>query len=192
MEDAVRVATVEDRDAVVATVVVAFEHDPALRYFFPNDDRYAVQATAFFGALFDRRVGHGTVWVHGPADAVAMWSPPSQPTPSATGHAAWPDVIGPAELARIDAYQSVVDELLPDVAEHWYLGVLATLPEQRGRGLGQVLMRAGLAGVGTGAAHLETTNPGNVGYYESAGWEVVASNDGGAPLPIWVLRHHGR
>ncbi len=189
MEDAIRVATVEDRDAVVDTVVAAFERDPALRYFFPADDRYAAQATAFFGALFDRRVGHASVWVHGPAHAAAMWSPPA---PSAVGGAAFPAIIGPAELDRIAAYEAAMAELLPDVAQHWYLGVLATHPEHRGRGLGQALMRAGLAGVGAGVAHLETTNPGNVGYYEAAGWEVVASNDGGAPLPIWVLRHHRR
>lgn len=191
MEDAIRVATADDRDAVVATVVAAFERDPALRYFFPADDRYATQATAFFGALFDRRVGHGSVWVHGRAHAAAMWSPPAPP-PSSVGDAALPAVIGPAELDRIAAYEAAMAELLPDVTEHWYLGVLATHPEQRGRGLGLDLIRAGLAGVGAGVAHLETTNPGNVGYYQAAGWEVVASNDGGAPLPIWVLRHPGR
>jgi hypothetical protein len=43
--------------------------------------------------------------------------------------------------------------------------------------------------VGGEVAHLETTNPPNVGCYESVGWRVVGTNDDGEPLPIWLLRH---
>lgn len=189
-----RVATADDRDAVVDTVVAAFERDPALRYFFPDDDRYGQQATAFVGHLFDRRVVHGTVWVHGAADAAALWSPPSSRsiTPeTVVGDAEMLEAVGAAGATRIQRYDETMAELLPDAADHWYLGILATRPEHVGRGLGRSLLRAGVEQVGGRIAHLETTNPANVGFYRSAGWSVIRRSDDTAPLPIWVLSHHG-
>jgi GNAT superfamily N-acetyltransferase len=191
----IRVATPADRDAVVATVVAAFVRDPALRHFFPRDDRYEEQATAFVGYLFDLRVPHGTVWVHGEhVEATALWSPPTSRPPAGGADgalAAMRRVIGDGAAARIDAYATATTALVPDVARHWYLGILATRPEHRGRGLARQLMAVGLERVDDDVAYLETTNRRNVEFYRSAGWQVVATSDGTAPLPIWVLAHDG-
>ena len=167
-------ASTDDRVRVVDTVVRAFAADPAFRHFFPDDATYGEQAAAFAGWLFDRRVGHGTVWVADTGAAVAMWEPPH---PAGSADRAEPELVVPdAVRERLDGYERTVHRVLP-AQPYWYLGVLATAPEHAGRGLARAVMRAGLdrAGADGVPAVLETTNPGNLGLYEHLGWQVHAS-----------------
>ncbi len=175
-------ATPADRDAVVATVVAAFEHDPAFRYFFPEDDAYAAEAVAFTGALFDRRVGFGSVWMTSGAEAVSLWQPPIG---DPSQHPPLP--VSDAARARIEAYDHIVEAAITE-DPHWYLGVLATHPDHAGQRLGRAMIQPGLerAAADGVPAILETTNPANVELYQRAGWTVVADVDD-APLPTWIL-----
>jgi ribosomal protein S18 acetylase RimI-like enzyme len=180
----VRVAGPADRDRVVDTVVEAFRADPAFRFFFPDHETYAAQAAAFAGYLFDKRVGHGTVWVVADGAAVSMWTPPG-PIPY-DGPAM--DVPA-ATAARIDAYEAGAHTALP-TEPYWYLGVLATHPAHAGQRWGRAVMGAGLARAAADRlpAYLETTSADNVGLYERSGREVTATIPVG-PLEIRVLRH---
>jgi ribosomal protein S18 acetylase RimI-like enzyme len=192
----VRVAEVTDRADVVATTVAAFEHDPAFRYFFPDDERYHAQATAFAEFLFDKRVGHGTVWVTDGCEAASLWSPPTNRTNDADAarvadlHRAMIRRIGNDAAAWLDAYERAVAAELPADAGYWYLGILACHPAHGGRGFGSAVMRAGvqLVRASNGVAYLETTNPANVAYYESAGWRLTATIETTTPSTIFVLR----
>jgi GNAT superfamily N-acetyltransferase len=184
----VRQATPADRDRVVGTFVAAFIDDPALRYFFPGEE-YAAHAPAFAGALFDKRVDAGTVWVADGGAAIALWDGPARPDRVA------PDVpplaLPEGPRGRLDAYDAAVHHHLPSVP-HWYLGVLATHPDRTGQRLGRAVMAAGLAEAATDGlpAYLETTNPRNVDLYRRAGWEVAART--GVPgLDVWVMVHNG-
>ena len=76
----VTVATPDDRERVLRTIVAAFEDDPFLRLALPDADDYAQYAPEFFGTLFDRRVERTTVWLANGGDAVALWDPPGVPT----------------------------------------------------------------------------------------------------------------
>lgn len=179
-ETRIRVASSDDRDQVLGTIVRAFAADPFLRFMLPDDDDYAAHAPDFFGALFDKRAPAGTVWTAGDADAVALWD-----APGADGdiHVELP----PSALAVMAQYDDAVHGAIPD-ERHWYLGVLATDPAHAGRGLGRAVMRSGLARAAAEGlpAYLETTNPGNVALYERAGWRVETQL--AHPLPIWVMR----
>ena len=192
----VRVAEVADRADVVATTVAAFEHDPAFRYFFPDDDRYHAQATAFAEHLFDKRVGHGTVWITDRCEAASLWSPPANGTSAADAarladeHRAMLRRIGDDAAAWLDAYERAVEPELPEDNDYWYLGILACHPAHAGRGFGGAVMRAGIQFVraNDGVAYLETTNPANVAYYEAAGWRLTATINATTPSTIFVLR----
>ncbi|MER7278537.1 MerR family transcriptional regulator [Dactylosporangium sp. NPDC000244] len=179
----VTVATAADREAVVATFVAAFAADPALRWFLPDDATYPAEAAAMAGSLFDLRVGHGTVWVADGGAAVAMWDPPRSP--------AGPGVEHPPQAGRFGRYQSIVHTKMPQTP-HWYLGVLASHPEHRGRRLGRAAMAAGLARAAADGlpAYLETSNPGNVEVYRSAGFGVVESLHVDE-LPVWIMKCDG-
>jgi ribosomal protein S18 acetylase RimI-like enzyme len=179
-----RIAIPEDRDLVTGVATAAFAADPFLRFMLPDDADYAQHAPEFFGALFDKRVGGGTVWLlesdGTEGAALAMWD-----GPGSTDDAAFN--LPPAATAVLTAYDQAVHDLLP-TARHWYLGVLATHPEHAGKGLGRAVMRAGLARAAADGlpAYLETTNARNVELYQGAGWAIEAQVE--EPLPTWIMR----
>lgn len=191
----VRRATEADRPRVIETVVAAFARDPAFRYFFPDDERYGDQASSFVGYLFDKRIGHGTVWVTDDCAATALWSPPDHMLTddhrrrAADLGAAMTMQVGPEATARLNTYDAVVDRGLP-AQPFWYLGILAAHPTRAGRGLGKTVMDAGLEHVRVvgGTAILETTNPSNPAYYQRWGWEVIQTVESDTPSTVWILR----
>lgn len=183
---AFRVATPDDRAAVIDTVVLAFDEDPAFRYFFPTDELWAADAPAFVGALFDSRVDAGATWMTNDASAVAMWA-----SPEAESLRADFGVLDPSTRARLAAYDEVTHSGLPDTA-FWYLGILATHPAHRGQRLGRRAMQPGLdlASSTSLPAYLETTNDANVALYERSGWETTSAVEFSG-IRITVLRHIG-
>ena len=188
-------ATSAERARVVETFVAAFGTDPALRFFFPDDETYPALAARFAGHLFDKRVVRGGALVIDGGSAVSLWDPPAEsgPQDAPTDDDALPVLDLPAEAtARLAAYDETVHELIPS-APHWYLGVLATHPAWTGRGWGSTVMSAGLDKAAHDGlpAYLETTNPANVEWYARAGWEVADTAQVG-DLEVWVLRHPGR
>ncbi|MHA3703413.1 N-acetyltransferase [Jatrophihabitans sp. YIM 134969] len=186
----VRLATAADRDVVVATVVAAFDRDPAFRYFFSDD--FVAQATLFAGGLFDRRVGRGAVWVAADGDAVAMWEPPRDAAePPGDPDDDDLDVLDPAARVRLDAWDRAVHHLMP-TGTHWYLGILATHPRRAGEGWGRVVVGPGLAAARADGlpAYLETATAANVAMYTRRGWTVVDAV-AIAGITATVMRHDG-
>ena len=182
----ITVATPADRGRVTGSLVAAFANDPVLRYLFPDDATYPRYAAAFFGRLFDKRVGQGTVWTIGRGASVAMWDAP-------TAEDGPPDVTLAAQLpadalARVNAYDEAVHAALP-TTPFWYLGVLGTHPDHAGRRWGHAVMGAGLrrATADGVPAILETSNPANVEVYRRAGWEVALVVTA-EPLTIWIMQ----
>lgn len=75
----------------------------------------------------------------------------------------------------------------------WYLALVATLPEARGRGLGRLVLRPGIDAATRDAlpAVLETSNESNVRWYERLGFQVTRELElqpleDGAPR-VWTL-----
>ena len=177
-----------ERDAVLATVVEAFRTDPQLRWYFPDDAGYDAGAPRFFGVLLDTRIEGGEVWAVDDLSAVALWIPPG-------GNLLGPDAVEaryaeavatlPAPAPeRIAVTDRLVDGLQPR-RPHWYLGVLATRPERRGRGLASavlapVLAAADRAGV---PVALETSTARNVAYYGRHGFATLGEQALGPDSP---------
>ena len=179
----ITIATPEDRERTVSTLVAAFTDDPILRYLFPD---YSQHAPAFFGHLFDKRVHKGTIWTIQRGAAVAIWEPPAATAPDDDLATLFP----PDVLARVRGYNDAVHAAMP-ADPHWYLGVLGTHPDYWGRRWGHALMKVGLdrAAADGLPAVLETSNPGNLEVYRRAGWEVVGSI--AEPVQTWVMRQGG-
>lgn len=189
-----RPATREDREVAVLSIVRAFEADPLVRWFFPDDETYVQRASTFFGLLFDGRVDDGNVHVAGDGAAVAMWDPPGGGSiAEAELDLRWDDEFepgaGPGERERLEAYEAAADAMMPPDPS-WYLGVLATDPDRQRQGLAS----AAIAPVLERADHdrattfLETGAPENLAFYARAGFEVtdeVVLPDGPA---LWGLR----
>jgi GNAT superfamily N-acetyltransferase len=182
----IRIARPADRDRLVATVVAAFDQDPAFRAFFGPGPDFGDLATRFATSLLDRRIATETVWMTDDGDALAMWDPPAGTVdaPPSTLHL-------PADAeARLDAYDEVVHGAMTS-APHWYLGVLAAHPSRRGDGLARRAAQPGLAAASAAGvpAVLETTNPDNVAMYERSGWTLVATLTDVIGLTVWIMEH---
>ena len=191
MVPVVRRAEPAERCAVLATVVAAFARDPAWAFILGG--AYERLAPRFAGALFDARVACGTVWVSDDLAAVAMWDP-LDPDDDAIRRAeaarhSYRAAAGEAAAERLTLYNRAVATATPD-ERHWYLGVLATHPDHRRRGLASaviapVIADADVRGIACG---LETSTAANRAFYRHRGFteatDVVLP---GGP-PTWWLR----
>jgi GNAT superfamily N-acetyltransferase len=188
--DEVRVAQPADRAAVLATVVAAFAGDPCWTYLLGSD--YPRLAPLFAGALFDQRVGDGTVWMRADAGSVALWDRPgASEDHGRKGHwAAFDREAGPGPRARLAAYDAALATASP-AAPFWYLGVLATHPDRWGAGLASAVIEPGVARADEEglACCLETSTPANRDFYQRRGFTMAAPVpfDGGPPT-WWMTR----
>jgi GNAT superfamily N-acetyltransferase len=178
-----------ERDAALEVLVEAFRTDPQLRWYFPDDESYDVGAPRFFGVLLDTRIEGGEVWVtegSGGLAAAALWIPPG-------GNLLGPEVVeeryaeaiaglpGPAP-DRVAATDLLVDALLPR-EPHWYLGVLATHPAERGRGFASAVVAPVLAAADRAGfpVALETSTARNVDYYTRRGFATIGVREVAGP-----------
>ncbi|WP_027661501.1 GNAT family N-acetyltransferase [Salinispora fenicalii] len=181
----ITVARPEDRERVVGSLVAAFEKDPLLRCYFPDEATYPEYATVFFGYLFDKQVHQQTIWMVERGASVAIWQSPGAEGEELDGVLA---TQLPADaLTRFDAFHRAMDAAMP-AEPFWYLSVLGTHPESMGRRWGHAVMAVGLRHAAAAGlpAILETSNPDNVEMYRRAGWEVASTFE--EPLPTWIMR----
>jgi ribosomal protein S18 acetylase RimI-like enzyme len=188
------VATATDVATVARVFALGFEDDPVLSWVFRDPGRVAKLDGMFTFLLEEDFVPPGSTWVTD--GAAAAWRPPSPPEHddahldrffTAMAAVATTD----EDFVRLAAMGEAVDAAHP-TAPHWYLGVLATLPDLRGRGLGSLLLAASLEAVDASGqpAYLESSNPRNISLYERHGFEVTGRididlTDGVFMTPMW-------
>lgn len=191
----IRLARPDDRERVVATIVAAFANDPIFQFFFDDSAGYDELAPVFAGYLFDVRVARGSVWTTDDSMAVALWDMPGAANEAPAEVARVATLRQAAEIAlgasggRIVSYDDLVEPALPE-EPHAYLGILASHPSQRGKGLARHVASAGLeyAREHDLVAFLETGAPDNVRVYESAGWTIHAALPDVCGNPVWVMQ----
>ncbi|MBO9534488.1 MAG: GNAT family N-acetyltransferase [Solirubrobacteraceae bacterium] len=189
----VRLATQDDVDAIVSTVVDAFADDPAWAFIVGDDPEHRL---AFARTLLLPRLALGTVWIVGDADAVAMWDRRGlTDPPDPLRDAAWRDyrgAVGEIAWEQLEAYEDALGPLAP-ARPHWYLGVLATHPRAQGRGLATAVLQPGFSAAASDGwdCWLETSTTGNKAFYERRGFTgsrpITAP---GFPPTWWLQRPH--
>ncbi len=77
---------------------------------------------------------------------------------------------------------------------HWYLAVLGVDVSRQGKGLGSLLMKHTLARVDAERmpAYLESSNPRNIPFYETHGFEVIGRIQSGATPVVTPMLRRGR
>lgn len=188
----VRLATEDDHDAIVDTVVQAFQGDPAWDFMLGAGNVSA--AAEFAHALLVPRIEAGTAWVADGGVAVAMWDrvAPEPRGGSAEWWAAFSERVGPAVAGRVDAYDVAVKTRAPQ-RPYWYLGVLATHPDHQGRGLASAVLVPAFARAAEEGwdCWLETSKPGNKDFYRGRGFtESVPVEIPDGPPTWWMRRPH--
>ncbi|MCU1483653.1 MAG: family N-acetyltransferase [Actinomycetia bacterium] len=186
----IRLAVPGDAPAIGRVFGLGFEDDPVLSWVFRDPGRVEKLTAMFTFLLGEDFIPPGSTWAT--EGAAAAWRPPSQGD------------LGDAHLDRFFTAMTVAPTTDEDFGRlavmgaaveaahptepHWYLGVLATIPDRRAQGLGSALLTASLAVVDEShhPAYLESSNPRNISLYERHGFEVTGRIDVDAADDVYM------
>lgn len=177
-----------DRGRAISTITLAFASDPVVRWLFQDTEAYLtlwpVFVEAYGGGAIASGAGHATEDL----SAVALWLPPDiSPDEErlvevldagvASGRRSYVD----AALEEMDAYHPT--------SVHYYLALAGVDPPMQGRGIGSVLLRAGLdrcdeLGL---PAYLEATSARSRDLYARHGFEELGVIQNGPMPPMWPM-----
>jgi GNAT superfamily N-acetyltransferase len=188
-----RIATSDDIDAVVATLTTAFFDDPVWGPAFPDVDHRASQAAALWRLLVTSAMRYPWTLVTENVESAAIWLPPD-------GVELTDDEADELEDFLIDTTNRTVANGIVAILEqlasarprepHFFLSLLATHDQHRGRGLGMGLLRENLARTDAlgAATYLESTNPANNKRYTSVGFtarDEITTPSGHIVTTMW-------
>lgn len=188
-----RIAAAADLPALAETLAEAFYEDPVWSWAFPDPARRLEQQRALWRLALESALGYGWVWLTDGCASAALWIPPGKPElrpedeerlgPLLT------ELLGDGAARVLDTFDRF-DAAHPD-EPHYYLSLLATHPDHRGRGVGMGLLADNLARIDAeGApAFLESSNPVNDRRYERLGFarcgEFELGEDGPSVTQMW-------
>lgn len=190
-----KTATIDDAAPIGRTLARAFDDDPMMRWFFPDDATRDAGLGRYFTTLFTRQYVHHGVCEHTSA-AAAYWVPPG------AQDKAVPDAETIEELVAILGDRApLFQQAVAAAAEHgpqephWYLAVVGADPAAQGQGHGAALLRSGLAKADADGlpTYLESSKPDNLPVYEHFGFSVLGEVQlpGGGPT-LWSMRRDPR
>lgn len=188
--DHIKIATPADAEDCLATLTLAFCHDPAIRWMFPQSSQYAqglpLFAQAFGGAAFEQATAFYTEGF----GAVALWlSPQAQPDEAALMALIQQGVAESQQPALASILEQLSGHHPPE--PHWHLAIIGTDPICQGQGYGSALLAHTLTicDQRQELVYLEATNPRNVALYKKHGFEVLGTvQAGNSPTLYPMLR----
>lgn len=169
----VRTATERDVDGIAVTLVAAFEADPLWRWALPGRD-----LDPLWHLLVSSAMRYSLVRVADDYAAASVWIPPGGTELTAEEEAS----LGPMLEAQIGSRAAEVlalfermERVHPAGPPHYYLSLLGTHPDHRGKGVGMALLADNLAEIDSEGvpAYLESSNPENDPRYERLGFVRV-------------------
>jgi ribosomal protein S18 acetylase RimI-like enzyme len=198
------IALREDQiDAAGRMEARAFDDDPLMCYFEPDDERRRRWLPWFFGAAV--RMGHlyGTVHTTEDVAGAAVWLADGQTGMHPmrmvrSGMLAMPFKLGFGALGRTMGLMNTLEKLHKEAVppDHWYLALLGVEPARQGQGVGGALLQPVLAQADAQhwPCYLETQKERNVPFYQRHGFEVVVEiepKSDGRPK-MWTMRREAR
>jgi GNAT superfamily N-acetyltransferase len=154
--------------------VGAFREDPLWGWAFPG----GVGLDEWWRYLAGSALRYPWTWIAGDFEAVSVWIPPrgiELTEEEEAGIAPLLERIAGPRALDIMVLMERFDESHPTERPHYYLSLLGTHPDHRGKGIGMGLLAENLALIDTeGApAYLESSNSANVPRYERHGFRQV-------------------
>jgi GNAT superfamily N-acetyltransferase len=189
-----RVATLADADGLSRTMSAALYADPVWSWAFPDPQRRAAQLDAWWRLYVGGAIRYSWVWTTPAYEAAAVWIPPGGTELSDAEEALveplLSDLLGARSGLVLSALESF-EAAHPRDQPHYYLSLLGTHPDHRGRGLGMGLVAANLGRIDQDhmPAYLESSNPANISRYERAGFvprgQFSVSDGGPVVTTMW-------
>lgn len=178
---------------MAATLARAFDDDPLIGWFFPDERGRRARLPGFMAALTRiSSLPHGAVYTTDGHHGAALWNPPGTWQTSLAGQLR----LGPVMLRHLRTRMatairafSVIERQHPK-EPHWYLLMLGTEPALQGKGIGSALMAPVLDRCDDNGvpAYLESSKERNIPFYSRHGFRVTGRIDlpGGPSIwPMW-------
>ncbi|NSC25362.1 GNAT family N-acetyltransferase [Streptomyces albus subsp. chlorinus] len=188
-------ATADDAGPVGRILARAFDDDPMMRWFFPDDSTREAGLGRYFATLLARQYGRHGVCERTDA-AAAFWVPPEgrdKAVPDAETVRGLQDILGDRAGLFREAVEAAAEHTPKE--PHWYLAVLGADPAAQGQGHGAALLRSGLAKADAAGMPvcLESSKSSNLPVYEHFGFTVREELrlPGGGPV-LWAMRREPR
>jgi GNAT superfamily N-acetyltransferase len=171
---AAQIATKSDLDKVTDTLWAAFCGDPLWTWAFPNPRELKV----WWRFLINSSLRYPWVWFTGAYAAAAVWIPPDGTELTEEEEQSVEPLLNDLAGSRAVPLMQLLarfEESHPRERSHYYLSLLGTHPDHRGRGLGMALLSENLSRIDDEKmpAYLESSNPDNVPRYERLGFTRV-------------------
>ena len=187
------VADKSDQSGVVSVLTLAFADDPACRRLYPDPVQYLTFFPQFVRLYGGRAFEHGGAhFIEGHSGA-ALWIPPDvHPDDEALEQLIEQSVEDTAKPELFDVYATM--KLHHPEEPHWFLPLIGIDPFLQGQGHGMTLMTYGLKACDRDGvpAHLDSTHPRNIPFYERFGFELLATIEIGGHPPVYPMRRQAR
>jgi GNAT superfamily N-acetyltransferase len=176
-----RVVGPDDVDVVARTIALAFTEDPVWGPAMAADRTTIEQRLRLWRIFVAGAVRYPWSRIVDDGAAVSVWLPPGGSELDADQEvelaSVLTEVLGGTGSATFASLVERFEANHPHDVPHAYLSLLATHPDQRGRGLGMGLLADDLLRLDELhlPAWLESTNPANDARYRSVGFEPVGS-----------------
>jgi GNAT superfamily N-acetyltransferase len=179
------VARAADAEAVTELFALGFFEDPVWAWAYDDAETRLEKHRELWGLLVESAIPYGWVrWGEGRA-AASLWIPPGRADLSSEGAEAYEPMLRRHLGDRVDEVLELKQGFIENRPSepHFYLSLLATHPEHRGRGVGGQLLARDLEEIDAEGmpAYLESTSPVNDGLYERHGFvrtgEIVGPGD---------------
>jgi GNAT superfamily N-acetyltransferase len=171
-------ATKADLPTVAATLARAFYNDPVQVWVFDALEDRLPALERFMAYFVDKYFHLGHIYVGNGNQGATMWAPPDRHALHEEDVPALISVVGAdigieAAIAKLTELGRSAD-YLPD-EPHFYLGIAGVDPAHQSTGLGAQLLVSCLQACDDGGflAHLESSNPKNIPFYERHGFQVI-------------------
>jgi len=170
-----RRATPADGGLVTEIITLAFANDPLWRWALRREDGRSDHQRAFWRLFVEGALRYQWTWITDGGEATSIWIPPGGNELSDEQEERLSELAAEYLGSASDAYLELLarfDAAHPRTEPHYYLTLLGTHPEHRGRGIGMWLLAHDLELIDGEhrPAYLESSNPANNRRYESVGF----------------------
>lgn len=166
----------DERAAAGRTLASAFADDPVFHWLLSDAAKRPLLTDFWMQGAVESAHAAGSCWVTSDLGAVAVWGAPGRPGIDGRIMGRLSAMLLGAEGARTAEVGAVFEELgshKPD-EPHWYLSLLGAETKGVGSGAAVIAPVLEICDATGEAAHLESSNPRNIGFYERFGFETVA------------------
>jgi GNAT superfamily N-acetyltransferase len=189
-----RTTTSADLELATDIITLAFAEDPLWGWALALPDGRIDHHRAFWRLFLEGAFRYSSSWITEAGQATSVWIPPGGSEMTPEQEERLEDLALECLGPRANIYFEVLERLElahPRSEVHYYLSLLGTHPDQRGRGIGMWLLQHDLELIDAEhvPAYLESSNPANNVRYERVGFEPVgefsAPNNGPVVTTMW-------